>query len=238
MKYLKKFNEELDPMTYRRAAAKIIKRAEKDPFYDMETAKASAEELRNWASKREDDETIVKWHKNIEEFKKYGKIKANINGKVGDFYLNLTFDRDATLDQYEDTEGSELNIGFFIGLIPVDESTKDKFMDEFDDFGNGFFWASILNIKFSIESGTYKFEKIEFFDYGDSVFKIADAPSSKRVKKLIIDLFNNPTLNYPSGYTDYEYFYELFEEVVIPVVSGDTGITMEAIAEEIKKIGS
>ena len=34
-------------------------------------------------------------------------------------------------------------------------------MDEFDDFGNGFFWASILNIEFSIESGTYKFEKIE-----------------------------------------------------------------------------
>ena len=41
MKYLKKFNEELDPMTYRRAASKIIKRAEKDPFYDMETAKST-----------------------------------------------------------------------------------------------------------------------------------------------------------------------------------------------------
>ena len=91
MKYLKKFNEELDPMTYRRAASKIIKRAEKDPFYDMEVAKSSAEELRNWASKREDDETIVKWHKNIEKFKKWGKIKANINGHVGDFYLKYCY---------------------------------------------------------------------------------------------------------------------------------------------------
>lgn len=58
MKYLKKFNEELDPMTYRRAASKIIKRAEKDPFYDMETAKARAKELKDWADKREYDETM------------------------------------------------------------------------------------------------------------------------------------------------------------------------------------
>jgi len=234
MKYLKKFNEELDPMTYRRAAAKIIKRAEKDPFYDIETAKNSAGELRNWASKREDDETIVKWHKNIEEFKKWGKIKANINGHVGEFYLNLTFDRDSTLVQYEDSEGSELNIGFFIGLIPVDEATKDKFMDEFDDFGNGFFWASILNIEFSIESGTHKFEKIEFFDYGDSKFRLADVPSSRRLKSLVVELFSNPNLNYPSGYTDYEDFYDLFDNVIIPVVSSDSGITMDIIAEEIK----
>jgi hypothetical protein len=54
MKYLKKFNEELDPMTY----SKIIKRAEKDPLYDMETAKARAKELKDWADKREYDETM------------------------------------------------------------------------------------------------------------------------------------------------------------------------------------
>jgi hypothetical protein len=47
-------------------------------------------------------------------------------------------------------------------------------------------------------------------------------------------LFSNPNLNYPSGYTDYEDFYDLFDNVIIPVISSDSGITMDIIAEEIK----
>lgn len=239
MKYLKKFNEELRPSTYRRAASKLKKMG----GFNIDRAK----NLTDWAEKREADDSIIKWKKNIEEFSKFGKFKLNIANKfTGDFYLDLNFSRDSFLDEYSpigEGEGEyEVRLGFFIGAIPVDEETRVKTLESVieDDFGNGFIWSNMLSIGLKIIPGSYEITDIALEDYDEELtggVELADRASAGRLRSLLVSLFENPNLNYPSGYNDYDYFYEMFESVILAGggLSSDLGMKMEEIAEYIKK---
>lgn len=239
MKYLKKFNEELNPSTYRRAASKLKKLG----GFNIDVAK----NLTDWAEKREADESIIKWEKNIEEFSKFGKFKLNIANKfTGDFYLDLNFSRDSFLDEYAPIgEGDDeyyVGLGFFIGAIPVDEETRVKTLEIVteDDFSNGFIWSNMLSIGLKIIPGSYEITDISIEDYDVELtggVELADRASAGRLRSLLVSLFENPNLNYPSGYNDYDYFYEMFESVILAGggLSSDLGMKMEEIAEYIKK---
>ena len=97
MKYLKKFNEELNPRTYRSAAAKLLKQS---PFN-----KERVEDLNTWADKREMVEDSAKWEKMKAETSKFGtynlSIENNADGEdfVGRFHPYITFERDGFLPQ-------------------------------------------------------------------------------------------------------------------------------------------
>ena len=238
MKYLKKFNEELNPNTYRRAASKLKKMG----GFNIDRAK----NLTDWAEKREADDSIIKWKKNIEEFSKFGKFKLNIANKfTGDFYLYLNFSRDSFLDEYAPVEEGgeyELRLGFFIGAIPVDEETRVKTLETVieDDFGNGFIWSNMLSIGLKIIPGSYEITDMALEDYDEELtggVELADRASAGRLRSLLVSLFENPNLNYPSGYNDHDYFYEMFESVILAGggLSSDLGMTMEQLAEYIKK---
>jgi hypothetical protein len=240
MKHLKKFNEELNPSTYRRAASKLKKMG----GFNVDRAK----DLTDWADKRELDEGIIKWKKNIEEFSKFGKFKLNIaNEFIGEFYLNLSFDRDNFLDEYESIEDGdyEIRLGFFVGAIPVDEETRIKTLETVpeDDFGNGFIWSNVLSFAITLVPGSYEISDLSFEDYDSSLtggVELADRASAGRLRSLLVSLFENPNLDYPSGYNDFDYFYEMFETLILAGagLSSDLGMSMEKLAEYVKKFSA
>ena len=150
MKYLKKFNEELRPQTYRSAAAKLLKQS---PFN-----KERADDLRDWADKREMTDDSATWEKMKAETSKFGtynlSIENNAEGEdfVGRFHPYITFERDGFVDEYEDNKehGEDFDMGlyFFLGSVPADQETLEKCMETMPDpdFGNGFFWTNNIGI--------------------------------------------------------------------------------------------
>jgi hypothetical protein len=94
MKYLKRFNEELNSDTYLRASRKLKKLGHTD----------RAKELQEWGAKVERDEEMIKWKERMQDFGPFGTFKLNVENPdtgeslVGDFYLDITFDELAFSD--------------------------------------------------------------------------------------------------------------------------------------------
>lgn len=236
MKYLKKFNEELKPWTYRRAANKLKKMGHLDRAQDLE----------DWADKRENDDNSVKWERAKQEFSRFGKFKVkttNPNTKetcIGDFYLDITFDEVSFIESVDD---SDPGIWFMIGAIPVDEETKERFDKCLPDpdMGNGFYWMFSAGIHYKKEEGKIEFTKfwIDVYDeYICGESRLADRGSAGRFKNLLIKLFTDSSLNYPSGYTNADTIYEVFERSILSEsgFSSDYGLTLEDVANYVRTI--
>jgi hypothetical protein len=241
MKYLKRFNEELDPQTYKRAARKLRKLGHE----------GRAKELEDWSNKRQIDEGLLLWKENVKRFSKFGKFKLNIKNPktdeklTGDFYLDLILDRDSfgesLQDFINDKKGSFWIAG---GIIPANEETLNKCMvilPDPDDLNNGFFWALSLSLDFIIESNTIKFNNYELSDYDSSLsgnVSIADRASANRLRILLKNMFGNPNYDYPSGYRDFDNFYEMVWNVFGAQygLSSDYGFSPELITDFINSM--
>lgn len=247
MKYLKKFNEELKPQTYRSAAGKLLKQS---PFN-----KERADELRDWADKREVIEDSAKWEKMKQECSKFGtynlQIENNADGTefVGRFHPYITFERDGFLDEYEDNkeDGEDFNmpLSFFLGSVPADQETLDKCIETMPDpdFGNGFFWTNTISILVYFEEGSTKIHDIMIEEYDDSLtgsVSITDRKSAQVLKNILVKMFSEPNLGYPSGYNDFDNFYEMFEAKILAEagLSSDFGFTMDAIVDFLKGVSA
>jgi len=245
MKYLKKFNEELRPQTYRNAARKLLKQS---PFN-----KERADDLNDWANKRKIIEDSVTWKKMKEECSKFGTYKLNIENDgetfVGNFHPYITFERDGFLDEYDDNkeDGDDFNmpLSFFLGSVPADQETLDKCIETMPDpdFGNGFFWTNVISILVYFENGSTKIHDIIIDEYDDSLtgnVSITDRKSAQTLKNLLVKMFNEPNLGYPSGYNDFASFYEMFEAKVLAEagLSSDFGFSMEAITDFLKAVSA
>jgi hypothetical protein len=251
MKYLKKFNEELNPRTYRSAAAKLLKQS---PFN-----KERAEDLNAWADKREMVEDSAKWEKMKAETSKFGtynlSIENNADGEdfVGRFHPYITFERDGFVDEYEGNKeraqrvGADFDMGlyFFLGSVPADQETLEKCMEIMPDpdFGNGFFWTNNIGIQLYFEDGSVKINDVKIDEYDDSLtgsVSITDRKSAQTLKTLLVKMFSDPSLGYPSGYNDFDSFYEMFEAKVLAEagLSSDYGFSMEAIADFLKGVSA
>ena len=247
MKYLKKFNEELRPQTYRSAATKLLKQS---PFN-----KERADNLRDWADKREMVEDSVKWEKMKQQCSKFGtynlQIGNNADGTefVGSFHPYITFERDGFLDEYEynKEQGADFDmpLSLFLGSIPADQETLEKCIETMPDpdFGNGFFWTNNIGIQLYFESGSVKINDVKIDEYDDSLtgsVSITDRKSAQTLKTLLVKMFSEPNLGYPSGYNDFDSFYEMFEAKVLAEagLSSDFGFSMEAIADFLKAVSA
>ena len=139
MKYLKKFNEELRPQTYRSAARKLDKLGHTD----------RAQALKDWALETEKKEEMIKWKDSIQDYAQFGTFKMTIKNEetgktlTGDFHLDISFDALAFGDQ------PESGICFFIGLIPTSEDLIYQYIEVCPDhdFGNGFFWGKFKSLQ-------------------------------------------------------------------------------------------
>ena len=222
MKYLKKFNEELKPQTYRSAAGKLLKQS---PFN-----KERADDLRDWADKREMTEDSVKWEQMKQQCSKFGTYKLQIGNNadgtefVGSFHPFITFERDGFLDEYEynKEQGADFDIplSLFLGSIPADQETLLYF-----------------------EDGSVKIHDVKIDEYDDSLHgdvAITDRKSAHALKTILVKMFSEPNLGYPSGYNDFDSFYEMFEAKVLAEagLSSDYGFSMEAIADFLKAVSA
>jgi hypothetical protein len=244
MKYLKKFNEELKPGTYFSAARKLKKLGHTD----------RASELEDWGYNVESRENLVKWRDNLQDYSPFGLFKVKISGKkgqqlVGDFALFIQFDELAFEDSYEylrQENGDNikgLSIPMFIGVVPTSEdliSKCEEVMPE-PEFGNGFYWGMFASIGFDIVNGKLVFTNfgLDSYDTGMSGnVSFADRSSAGRFKMLLKNIFTNPDLNYPSGYTDQTNFYKKLEEVVLAGagLSVDYGVDLSTFADYIMTI--
>ena len=245
MKYLKRFNEELRPRTYLSAAKKLTAIGHTD----------RANTLKDWANETEKREEIAKWKEQLQNYSPFGIYKVNVvNPESGekftaDFALDLSFDELAFEDNFEYEKQKDPNnindvsIFFFIGLIPTSEEVLKKceeIMPE-PEFGNGMFWGMSCGIDFKVQSGEVILEKFALDDYDDNLsgnVSFADRASANKFRTLLKNIFSNPELNYPSGYTDVDYMYQKLEQVILiqQGFSSDYGFELKNVAEFINTI--
>ncbi len=240
MKYLKKFNEELRPSTYRSAAKKLTTLGHTD----------RANKLKAWSEETEKREEITKWRDLLQDYSAFGTFKMNIvNPETGqkiteDFALDINFDELSFEDSFEYEKQNDpnnisgVNIFFFVGLIPASEEVKEKCDEIMPDpeFGNGFYWGMSTGIDFSVERGQVKLNKFILDDYDENVsgnVSFADRSSANKFKTLLKNIFSNPDLNYPSGYTDVEYMYQKLEQVILvrQSFSSDYGFDLKQVGD-------
>lgn len=240
MKHLKRFNEELRSETYRRAAFKLKKLGHQNRAKDLE----------DWSIKREKEENLDRWNQMKNEFSKFGKFNLNIvNPETGErikdeFYLSLNIDRDSFGDSLNDmiSEG-EGNFWIAIGIIPTNQETLDKCTEIVPDpdMGNGFMWAMSLTLEFEFKDDSIKMTKYELHNYDENIsgdVSFADRASANKFKTLLKKMFSQPDFDYPSGYRDFQYFYEMFYSIFGAEygLTSDYGFTPEVISDFINTL--
>jgi hypothetical protein len=242
MRYLRKFNEELKSDTYRRASYKLKKLGHED----------RAKELSDWSKKVQNDENMVKWEENKSQFSKFGKFKLNITNPetnktfTGDFYLDLVLDRMSFEDSLDEIISDRKGVFWIaIGIIPVDEKTLNDCMQYLpdNDMYNGFFWGLSLTLDFVLEDEQIKFTNYSLDNYDENIagnIKIADRASAGRFKNLLKNMFSKSDFNYPSGYNDFNNFYDMVYDVFGAQfgLTTDYGFSPEVITDFINTISA
>lgn len=232
MRYLKKFNEELRPQTYMSAARKLDKMGHHD----------RANKLKEWSREMEKKEEMIKWKDRIQDYAPFGTFNMTVKNPetgqklVGDFHLDINFDDLSFSDEPEN------GISLFIGLIPSSEELIYQYMELCSDydFGNGFFWGKIFSIYYNL-TDKVEFTKWEMFDYDSDMngeIAFSDRSSANKFKNLLIKIFSDPSLGYPSGYTDVDYMYQKLEASILVSnsFSSEYGLELEHIANYIRTI--
>lgn len=241
MKYLKSFNEELKSTTYKSAARKLKKLGHLD----------RSKELSKWGDEASNRESNKRWQKNIEDYSKFGKFKLKITNPetkqsmVGEFYLSIYLEKESFEDELESMiDDGRGYIWMPVNIIPVDEETLNKCIDNFSepDYYNGSFPGLSITLSFNIDKAgmDMEFTKYILESYDPSLsgdIKIADRASAGRLKRLLVKIFSEKELNYPSGYLDSS-FYDMIHDVFGAEfgLSTDFGFSPELVASYIKSL--
>lgn len=240
MRYLKKFNEELKPRTYISAANKLTKLGHT----------TRAKELEDWAEKVESREDLIKWKDHLQDYAPFGKFKITVKNPkteqkfTDDFYLDIAFDSLGFEDNFEyekERDGDNITsvgIPFFIGIIPSSEECIAKcrqIMPE-PEFGNGMFWGMALSIDFDVINRRVNLKGLTLDNYDTGLsghVSFADRASAGRFKMLLKQIFSNPKLGYPSGYTDVPHLYQKLEQIieVNQDFEGEYGFSLDGFAD-------
>jgi hypothetical protein len=252
MRHLKRFNEELDPRTYRRAAKKIRTIVKDKPLYAKRrwggNAEVLADELDKHSKNVELVDQMAKWEKKVQEMSKFGEFEITLSNEdenefTGTFYLEVVPTLEDLTEFWHDYEPENRDIvfPFGVGLIPKNREDIQVIKDLFDlDFYNSFFWGFWIYVKYKVEDSSLKFEGISMYSYEPELFDvIINRKSANSLKRLIVSLFD-PSTPYPSGYTDITDFYEKVEVEIIQGLetSADYGLDMERIKNDLQKLPS
>ena len=254
MKYLRKFNEELNPQTYKSAARKLGKIVKEKPVLAKAIgAEKRAKDLEDHAKKIEKGQHFKKWRENIDTFSKYGEFnielstpkgKMTLESKSFPFYLDISIGADMMVDGWdfeEDPDNRPITFTFPGGLVPKNEGDLPEIAKYIlDDFYNGFYWGFWININYKVTNGEVTFENLLVYDYDEYLinFQFSDRKSVVKLKNLIVNLFDSK-FDYPSGYNDITNMYDKVEQELIQglEISSTYGIDMERIKEDVKRVG-
>jgi hypothetical protein len=196
MRYLKKFNEELKPSTYRSAAHKLKKLGHE----------RRSKELEDWGKLKSSEMSMKKWEELKQEWSSFGKatyrfMKVSKEVMRGDFYLFLTFDDYMHLDSIPNN--NRFSISFSVGLIPVDEDNLKLCRENLPENFNGFYWGNWVNLYYSIKDEVCVFDgiKVDPYDEGLSLEpELVDRKSAVTLKKHLLACFDE-SVDYPADYT-------------------------------------
>jgi hypothetical protein len=244
MKYLRKFNEELNTSTYRRAARELLKQS---PFN-----KDRADKLNKWADRKDLAEAVIAWEENKKMFSKFGTINLQITNDekfIGKFHLFINFDRDAFAEEFEynkeQGDDFDMPLTFFIGAIPADQETLDNCLNNMpeNDFGNGFFWTNVLSILMIFKGGHVKIHDIKMDEYDSGCtgdVNIIDRAGAQTIKRIIYNIFSDPKYGYPSGYNDFDNFYEMFDAKILAEcgLSSEYALSMDQVSDFLRTISA
>lgn len=215
MKYLKKFNEELRPSTYRTAANKLrqIGHVRRSSVLD------------DWSNKVENDNEVKERNDTINKLKEFGHFKMNfIKSKkvmmTGNFYIDISgLDSYNFKDNYFD--GHDVIMNFELGFIPADEETYKEF-NELDIIDREKIYYSLYwNMNFGISIIRKGEEEINpngyyYFDGNDSdFFEFYDRKEANKFRKLLFDALSG---NNEWGKSNH---YESLKSSILKVFSED-----------------
>lgn len=237
MKYLKKFNEELNSQTYLRAANKLKK-------FGNKTSLDRAEKLKDWASQTERKEYMVKWKENVEKLSKFGIIKGIVKGEQISFYYDFSFDSLNFEDTFQSVkennpENFSAHIPLTLWLTPTTEEGVEKCLESIPDdyFSNGQLQAFYIAFDFSVVN-----DKVEFTDFSfypeDEVLVSMTSNAASKILLMLSKLFSDKNLNYPSSHNGYDSEYEHMNATICMEngMSVDYGFELNDVSDYIKTI--
>lgn len=267
MKHLKRFNEELNISTYRRAVKKLT---------DIGHKKRSAD-MQDWVDiKQKEVEERAKidefnhWKDFVTKFSPFGKLKFEIfdHSKtksfepiVDDFYGALIFEKDIfednvmyELDSIRKSPTPDLEdkvnsfwFSFFMVAIPTTEESYNKYQGipaiKSSMYRGGIFGLWV-NFKIQIEGDDISVPNFEIYtdDGQDIRLNIADRSTAGKIKNLLLGIFKGK-IDYPVKYTykDYPTSMHDFVETIVCNKSGltsDYGLNMDHFVEAIQRVNT
>lgn len=196
MKHLRRFNEELKPSTYRRAAANLLKLGHK----------RRSSVMIDWADNVENKLKEKEKQESLSFLTEYGPFKMDfIKNKeilfTGNFYIAISvLDSYSLKDNYFDLIDSDglvsydLSLGFDLGFISADEETENelyKYIDVDSYLYEGVYWNMSFGIniirkgeKYINPNGHYYFDRID-----RDLFKFHNRSEASKFRKLLSDAF-------------------------------------------------
>jgi hypothetical protein len=229
MKYLKRFNEELNASTYRRAARKLKKKGHVKRANDLD----------DYANLTERKDSFIKWEELKDKLSSYGSYKLNISNNneslTGDFYLDFYYPNGMLIDSYEPGEDN-IMISIFFNIIPLDEDMIDELEDLHEEleFINGSFNGGVISFECFINNDS----KIEIKEFNldnfinsltNTKITLCDRVSANRFKRLLINILNGKEI---------EEIYNTMEEEILMSLgfSAEYGFKIEKLAEYVNNI--
>ena len=230
---------------------KIIRSPEKPKSVSDETWQRVTK-LRSHADEMEKKQQLIKWKDTLQDYLLFGTSKLKITNPenneelVGDFSLFIQFDELAFEDSYEyerqNADGKiKSSIPFFVGIIPTSEDLIEECEEVIPEpeFDNGFYWGMCVSISFEIDGDNLTLTGLDVDDYDSGMtgeVSFADKPSARKFLLLLKNMFSNPGLNYPSGYSDETNAYKKLEQVMLirQAFSADYGFSLEQVADFIQ----
>lgn len=247
MKYLKKFNEELKPYVYKKAARELKRILKEKPTLGKAIgAEERANKLELYSKDVQERQDIEAWKREVEEFSKYGEFNIEMSrpgspSKVYSFYLDLSTEIESMIDSWddEDEDNREFSFGFCVGLIPKTIEDREEIKMNFNsEFWNGHIWGLWIYPTYKVLNSEVTFKGLTIYDYDSSPHhQISDRKTAVSLKRLLVNIFD-PTFDYPSGYKDITNMYDKIERDAIQglEISATYGIDMGRIKEDIKKL--
>jgi hypothetical protein len=237
MKHLRRFNEELDPMTYRRAAGKLDKIDKESPKKGKAIdAKRRSNDLKQHAKEIENKEHYRRWKKEIETYKEFGEFDFILEegGAPETFYIALIPELDSITESW-DGENSSITFSFGGGIIPMNDEQYSRLTKLYDVY-NGFIWAFWIMVDYDIEDEKFKFKGISMDTYEIDDLQIANRKTANNLKKLLVNIFEDGKF-YPSAHTDIDNSYDKIQKEIIQGlnISIDYGFEMDNIKNDISK---
>ena len=226
MKHLKRFNEELTPHKYKKAAKKLREIGH--------TKRAS--KLDDWAvirqeqdDKKRAERALNRWKSSVGDVSKYGtfkwiygkpimerkpgggsKISELLESVIDDFYILLYFnyeeldERLYDLNKWKEKKQIDstykTSVSIDIHLLPVKEESAKKMADsQRISTWFGAMFAGWVSFELVFKNDSVDVTKMLVWDHddGDGVCFLHDRASAGKLKNLIIDIFSGKS-DYPS----------------------------------------